>query len=59
MLDNVSYHTCSTTLKLFEELGVTVLFTGPHSYSASPVELVFAAFKAADINLRRILTGKK
>ena len=59
MLDNASYHTCSTTLKVLEELGVTVLFTGPHSYSASPVELFFAAFKAADINPRHVPTGKK
>ena len=59
MLDNASYHTSTATLKVFEELGVPVLFTGPHSYSASPVELVFAAFKAADINPRLVPTGKK
>lgn len=59
MLDNATYHTCSSTLKVFEELGAPVLFTGPHSYSACPAELVFAAFKAADINPRHVPKGKK
>ena len=59
LLDNASYHTSSATLKVLEELGVQVLFTGPHSYSASPVELFFAAFKAADINPRRVPMGKR
>ena len=59
MCDNASYHTSTSTLKVFEELGVPVLFTGPHSYSACPAELVFAAFKTKDINPRNIPTGKK
>ena len=59
MLDNATYHTCGTTMKLFEELGVPVLFTGSHSYSASPVELTFAAFKSKDINPSWYSTGKK
>ena len=41
------------------ELGVPVLFTVPHSYSACPTELLFAAFKAKDINPRLVPTGKK
>ena len=59
MLDNATYHSCSSTLKILEDLGVPVLFTGPHSYSASPVELFFAAFKSSDINPRKAPTGKK
>lgn len=46
-------------MKLFEELKVPVLFTGPHSYSASPAEYFFGAFKAADINPRKVGTGKR
>ena len=37
---------------------VPVMFTGPHSYDASPIELFFAAFKNKDINPDRIKTGK-
>ena len=59
MLDNATYHTSPVILKVFALLEVPVLFTGPHSYQASPVELFFAAFKAADINPRRVATGKR
>jgi len=59
MLDNASYHATNNTLKVFEALGIQVLFTGPHSYDAAPCELFFAAFKRADINPRRIPTGKR
>ena len=59
MLDNAPYHTSKTTMKLFEELRVPVLFTGPHSYSACPCELLYAAFKSRDINPARVKTGKR
>ena len=39
MLDNAPYHRAGKILSLFEEKRVPVLFTGPHSYDASPVEL--------------------
>ena len=58
MIDNAPYHTSSASMKVFAELGVPVLFTGPHSYSACPAELVFAAFKARDINPRKVPTSK-
>ena len=58
LLDNATYHTSKSTLKMLAELDVPLLFTGPHSYSASPIELLFAAFKATDINPRRMPTGK-
>ena len=38
---------------------VPVIYSGPHSYSGTPVELLFAHFKAADINPRKVKTGKK
>ena len=36
-----------------------VIFTGPYSYAAAPVELVFAALKLGDLNPQRLPTGKK
>ena len=59
MLDNASYHTNPAILKVLAQLFAPVLFTGPHSYQASPIELFFAAFKAADINPRKVGTGKR
>ena len=32
---------------------------GPHSYNAAPCELVFAHFKEADVNPRKVGTDKK
>ena len=59
LLDNASYHVSQQTLNVFEELRIPILFTGPHSYDGSAVELWFAAFKRADINPRKPPFGKK
>ena len=58
MCDNAPYHVSDTIMKLFQALNIPLLFTGPHSYDASPIELFFAAFKKADINPRKVATGK-
>ena len=58
MMDNASYHTTPTLLNVLELLNIPVLFTGPHSYQACPIETFFAAFKVADINPRKVATGK-
>ena len=58
LMDNATYHTNPTILNVLELLRIPVIFTGPHSYKASPVETFFAAFKAADINPRKLATGK-
>ena len=59
LLDNASYHCSKPTLNTLERLQVPVIFTGPHSYAAAPVELFFAAFKSCDINPRHMATGKQ
>ena len=59
MLDNASYHASKSTQAVLEKLQIPVLYTGPHSYAASPIELFFSAFKSQDINPRKIPTGKK
>jgi transposase len=58
LLDNAPYHSCSTTMDFFEGMDIPILFTGPHSYDAAPCELLFAQFKAKDINPNRLPTGK-
>ena len=50
MTDNAPYATSENTLELMEGLKIPMLFTGPHSYDSAPVELLFAAFKADDVN---------
>ena len=54
LLDNAPYHTSGATINLMEGQRIPVLFTGPHSYDASPIELLFAAFKSRDINPRHV-----
>ena len=59
MMDNAPYHTSSTMMAFYEEHQLPILFTGPHSYAALPVELYFAHFKRYDINPSKLPTGKK
>lgn len=59
LLDNAPYHTAQPIMKLYKELSLPVCFTGPHSYDAAPCELMFSAFKSADINPARLPMSKK
>ena len=59
MMDNASWHVNDDALRAYSELNIPILFTGPQSYAASPIELLFAAFKKEDINPERVPTGKK
>ena len=45
LLDNAAYHTCASTLAVLRRLQLQVLFTGPNSYLAAPIELLFGSFK--------------
>ena len=57
--DGAPYHHSSTMMNFYRDNQVPIMFTGPHSYDASPIELFFAAFKRQDINPERLTTGKK
>ena len=59
MLDNAPYHTSSTMMQFYNDNQIPVIFTGPHSYSGSPVELFFAHFKKEDINPNQLPAGKR
>ena len=59
LMDNAPYHTSNAMMEFYKEHDLPIMFTGPHSYSASPVELYFAAFKKDDINPRKLPTAKR
>ena len=59
LMDNAPYHTSNQMMRFYEEHELPIIFTGPHSYSAAPVELYFAHFKQDDINPRKLPTGKR
>ena len=54
LLDGASYHNSKTTIQVFEQLKIPVMFLGPHSYNVAPCELYFAWFKKDDINPRKL-----
>ena len=58
LFDNASYHTSDNTLRMMEGLNIPIIFTGPYSYDAAPIELLFAAFKADDVNPQHVSLGK-
>ena len=59
LLDNAAWHTSASMKLRLSKLGVPIIYSGPYSYSAAPVELVFAALKLGDLNPDRLPTGKK
>ena len=56
--DNAPYATSESTLEIMEGLRIPMLFSGPYSYDASPIELLYAAFKSDDANLDMYLWAK-
>ena len=58
-VDGAKYHQSTAFLKVAAKLKLPYMLLGPHSYNAAPCELVFAHFKKADVNPRRVATGKK
>ena len=58
LLDNASYHSSTTMMEFFEEFQVPICYTGPHSYAASPIELLFAHLKQGELNPEGLPTGK-
>ena len=59
LLDGASYHKGSQIQDHLRMLNVQVIYTGPHSYDASPCELFFAALKSGELNPNDLPTGKK
>ena len=59
IVDGAKYHQSKDFLAVAAELRLPYMVLGPHSYDAAPRELVFAHFKKADVNPRRVATGKK
>ena len=49
VLDNALWHKSTAVLSHFDRLEIRVVFSGPYSYDASPVELFFACFKRGNL----------
>ena len=57
--DGAPYLGSTKMLDFYEVNQVPVMFTAPHCYDGSPIELFFAAFKSNDINPNRLPLGKR
>jgi hypothetical protein len=58
LLDNAPYHTSSEMMAFYERNQLPIIFTGPHSYSACPIETWFAHFKNTNLNPEQLPLGK-
>ena len=59
LFDGARYHTSELMREYLRKLQVSVLFSGPYSYAAAPIELLFGALKRGELNPQRVPTGKR
>ena len=48
-----------STLPAFRKLGLRVIFSGPYSYTAAPIERWFSSLKTGDLNPAAVQVGKR
>ena len=59
LLDGARYHTGGEIREYLHKMQLQVIWTGPYSYDAAPIELLFAGLKFGELNADRLPTGKK
>ena len=59
MLDNAPYHTGEEIRDYLHKMQVPIIYSGPYSYCAAPVETIFSFLKLGELNEEGIATGKK
>ena len=59
LLDGAKYHTSEEMREYFRKMKVQVIYSGPYSYGAAPIELLFGALKHGELNPERRPTGKR
>ena len=57
--DNAPYHSSGDTLGIINKLGLQVIYSGPYSYSAAPIETLFSGLKLGEMNPDNDPTGKR
>ena len=50
LMDGASYHQDQETLDTLKEFRVPVMFLGPHSYDAAPIETFFSYIKRVNLH---------
>ena len=50
LLDGARYHTGSKVREYMRKLQLEIIWSGPYSYDAAPIELVFGHLKLGELN---------
>ena len=58
LLDGARYHTGKDFCEYMRRLNLNVIWSGPYSFSAAPIETVFATLKFGELNTKNESTGK-
>ena len=45
LLDNATYHNSADARAFFKQMELPIMYTAPYSYSAAPIELLWASLK--------------
>ena len=59
LFDNAAYHKSVEIKASITKLGFKVIYSGPYSYSAAPIEMMFGGLKYGELNPERLATGKR
>jgi len=59
LMDNAPYHVSEQARGHLRKMQVPVMFSGPYSYSAAPIETLFSLLKLGELNKTHVSTGKK
>ena len=59
LLDNAAYHHGSMTMQTMRKLGLRVIYSGPYSFTAAPIETYFAHLKVGELNPLKHQLGKR
>ena len=58
-MDNAPYHTGSEIKDYMRKMQIPIMYTGPYSYSAAPIESLFSLLKIGDLNKDSESRGKR
>ena len=59
LIDNAPYHTGDEIRDYLHKMQIPIIYSGPYSYSAAPIETLFSFLKLGELNQEGIPTGKK
>ena len=54
LLDGARYHTSEDMRDYLKKMQVDVIYSGPYSYSAAPIEMLFSALKNGNLNPNKV-----